>query len=375
LDTSTWNLNEVTFTYQGATPGYLTVLSDGANLPVDLSVSVQTSAADNNVDLGNIANPDAPFVITAVVKQGTRPVTGAHVVATIQLADQISNEVVLLDSAYGLDNPAGDGSYAEIALFPRNGDYTITVTVTKGTASTSQTVTYRSPRLLPPDQSFEPIESVPFPTGATKVAALASAIHVTNTENFVPSIQTIRDLSVEENEAEVTFTMTIPRIFSLTGTGAGPNVFRFYTTENQELLTNLNPSNLPEGVKESFNKTGETTPGTSIAVGYTRSSSAVPLYFAVIAFNGPTASRVSNTVMLAPAEVPEDPEDPEQESSTPRETLVPEELGKPWVKSTGGIVTIVVIVLVCFAAAGGGYWYMNKRRQARTSKFATNQPA
>ncbi|CAG7716062.1 unnamed protein product, partial [Allacma fusca] len=73
-----------------------------------------------------------------------------------------------------------------------------------------------------------------------------------------------------------------------------------------------------------------------------------------------------------PSNTTEDPEDstskttedPGNGNTTPPTSTEPEleESNKPWVKTTGGILTIIAIVFVCLATAGAGYWYVNKRR-------------
>ncbi|CAG7830034.1 unnamed protein product, partial [Allacma fusca] len=124
LDTSSWVVNEVSFKYPGTQNGHLTVLSDGHNLPPDVSVRVHTSAVDNTLDYANIQNSDAPFIVTAEVLHGNRPVIGAKVIATIQHNNKIT-QVVLLDTNPGLANAPGEGIYSAIVLLPENGQYTI----------------------------------------------------------------------------------------------------------------------------------------------------------------------------------------------------------------------------------------------------------
>ncbi|CAG7716063.1 unnamed protein product, partial [Allacma fusca] len=124
LDTSSWVVNEVSFKYPGTQNGHLTVLSDGHDLPPDVSVRVHTSAVDNTLDYGNIQNSDAPFVVTAEVLQLNRPVIGARVIATIQHNNK-NTQVPLLDTNPGLANAPGEGIYSAIVLLPENGQYTI----------------------------------------------------------------------------------------------------------------------------------------------------------------------------------------------------------------------------------------------------------
>ncbi|CAG7831067.1 unnamed protein product, partial [Allacma fusca] len=89
-DTSPYDtLSKVSFNYSGIENGHLTVLADGENLPDDISLEIRTSASENLVDLGNLQNPEAPFVITAKVSQKGSPVIGANVTAKFQLGSEL----------------------------------------------------------------------------------------------------------------------------------------------------------------------------------------------------------------------------------------------------------------------------------------------
>ncbi|CAG7722400.1 unnamed protein product [Allacma fusca] len=94
--------------------------------------------------------------------------------------------------------------------------------------TTAVTTLSASTLFIPPSQDFEAFEPVPFPSGANKFTTLESSIQVTNAANFVPSIQTIRDLTVsvaESNPAQVTLEFTNPRVLQLGNTGNGNNNF------------------------------------------------------------------------------------------------------------------------------------------------------
>ncbi|CAG7833213.1 unnamed protein product, partial [Allacma fusca] len=305
----------------------------------------------------------------------------------------------------GLANAPGEGIYSAIVLLPENGQYTIYVTVTKDPSMSSKTVVTTF-SFIPPDQNFKTVQPVAFPAGIVKVASLESNILVTNTEQFVPTVQKIRDLSVSVSEnkpTELTFTFSTPRIFNLQNSNSTPMIYTFYSSEDQELLTHLDVKNIPAGVEVAFTGTGGDAPGSLKTIRVTAPRESYTYYTVVgwssaqiSAAEAPELPGTSTTpTTLAPpgssestgsvvttesgtsestTEISEGTDSTDESSPTSSTTPVstpptskPEGAKKPWRKTTAGIIIIVATVLACLTSIGGVYWSYRKRQAGNHS--------
>ena len=135
-----------------------------------------------------MSNPNAPFVIYAMVTLDGVPVQDASVDAVLETSTGVRLPIHMLDdgSASAADTVANDGTYSQVIVPPADGSYKITVTAMKTKSSDAKTVgeIAGNTRLLPIKQDIPEEVTVPAPGGIFKVATYGNRIEVLNREKY-----------------------------------------------------------------------------------------------------------------------------------------------------------------------------------------------
>ncbi len=130
-----------TYYIQNPISGNWKVKITGSNLPADGEVALVNIIMQNSLKVGIITNKiqyiiNSPVLIMATVFDGSKPVTGASVVATVlNLTTEVKEAVDLKDDGNEADNLAGDGLYSGVYIPVDPGNYAIMVNLSGVTNS------------------------------------------------------------------------------------------------------------------------------------------------------------------------------------------------------------------------------------------------